>query len=186
MGRPRLLYSLELSAVPIARYFIVVGSALVVLLLIAGWSLPERLQSFPDRPEIINSTTIRIRSERKWPEKIVLDTDQPTFSPLSIEVAQAQQSVEPLPDEMTDQTNVDALAMPNPDSRPIDARRQPARVKRKPARAFPSIHVARTRNRNKRNRHPVEAKSVVSLSGLIGQQYQELHGANVSRVGTHG
>jgi hypothetical protein len=186
MGRPRLLYSLELSAVPIAGYFIVVGSALVVLLLIAGWSFPEPLPSFPDRPEIINSTTIRIRSERKWPEKIVLDTDQPTFSPLSIEVAQAQQSVEPLPDEMTDQTNVDALAMPNPDSRPIDARRQPARVKRKPARAFPSIHVARTRNRNKRNRHPVEAKSVVSLSGLIGQQYQELHGANVSRVGTHG
>jgi hypothetical protein len=68
------------------------------------------LPSFPDRPEIIDRATIRIRSERKWPEKIVLDTDQPTFSPLSIEVAQAQQSVEPLPDEMTDQTSVDALA----------------------------------------------------------------------------
>jgi hypothetical protein len=31
-----LLNSRELSAVPIARYFMVVGSALVVLLLIAG------------------------------------------------------------------------------------------------------------------------------------------------------
>ena len=151
MGRPRLLYSLELSAVPIARYFIVVGSALVVLLLIAGWSFPEPLPSFPDRPEIINSTTIRIRSERKWPEKIVLDTDQPTFSPLSIEVAQAQQSVEPLPDDMTDRTSVDALAKPNSDARPIDARSQPARVKRKLARAFRSTHVARTRNRNKKS-----------------------------------
>jgi hypothetical protein len=27
--------------VPIAKYFVVVGSALAVLLLIAGWSLPE-------------------------------------------------------------------------------------------------------------------------------------------------
>ena len=132
---------------PIARYFTVVGSALVVLLLIAGRSLPEPMPSFPDRPEIINSTTIRIRSERKWPEKIVLDSNRPTFSPLSIEVAQAQQLVEPLPDEMADRTSVDAPAKPNPDARPIDARRQPALVKRKLARAFPSTHVARARHR---------------------------------------
>ena len=136
---------------PIARYFTVVGSALVVLLLIAGRSLPEPMPSFPDRPEIINSTTIRIRSERKWPEKIVLDSNRPTFSPLSIEVAQAQQLVEPLPDEMADRTSVDAPAKPNPDARPIDARRQPALVKRKLARAFPSTHVARTRNRSKQS-----------------------------------
>jgi hypothetical protein len=41
MGWPGLLKSRELSAVPIARYFVVVGSALAALLLIAGWSLPE-------------------------------------------------------------------------------------------------------------------------------------------------
>jgi hypothetical protein len=41
MGWPRLLESRELSAVPIAWYFVVVGSALMVLLLIAGWSLPQ-------------------------------------------------------------------------------------------------------------------------------------------------
>jgi hypothetical protein len=140
-----LLYSLELSTVPIVRYFIVVGSALVVLLLIAGWSLPEPSPSFPDQPEIIDSATIRIRSERKWPEKVVLDTNQPTFSPLSIEVAPDQQSVESLPDEMTDQTSVDALAKPNPDARPIDAHRRPTRVTRK------SSHVARTRNRNEKS-----------------------------------
>jgi hypothetical protein len=133
--------------VPIAKYFVVVGSALAVLLLIAGWSLPEHPESFPDRPEVIDRATIRIRSERKWPEKIVLDTNQPTFSPLSIEVAPAQQSVEPLPDEMTDQTGIDAQAKLNPDAPPIDAHRRPARAKRKP-RAFPSAHVARARNRN--------------------------------------
>ena len=133
---------------PIARYFVVVGSVLAVLLLIAGWSLPEPPPGFPDRPQIIDRATIRIRSEHKWPEKVVLDTNQPTFSPLSIEVASARQSVEPLPDEITDQTSVDALAKPNPDARPTDAHHQPARAKRKPARAFPSTHVARTRNRN--------------------------------------
>ena len=35
----------------VARYFMVVGSALAILLLIAGWSLPEPPASFPDRPD---------------------------------------------------------------------------------------------------------------------------------------
>jgi hypothetical protein len=134
--------------VPIARYFVIVGSALAVLLLIAGWSLPEAPASFPDRPEIIDRTTIRIRSERKWPEKVVLDTSQLTIPIPPIEVAPAQQSVEPQPDEMTDQMRVYSLAKLVPDARPIDTHRRPARAKRKPARTFPSTHVARTRNRN--------------------------------------
>ena len=146
--RPRLLNSRELPAVPIARYFMVVGSALVVLLLIAGWSLPELPPSFPDRPEIIERAAIRIRSERKWPEKIILDTTQLTIPTPSIEVAPAEQLVARLPDEMTDQAGVDSLARPNPDARPIDAHHWPARAKRKPARAFPSTHATRTRNRN--------------------------------------
>ena len=140
--------SLELSAVPIARYFVVVGSALAVLLLIAGWSLPEPPASFPDRPEVIERAAIRIRSDRKWSEKVVLDTSQLTIPTPSIEVAPTEQLVARLPDEMTDQTRVDSLAKLNPDARPIDAHRRPARAKRKPARAFPSAHVARTRNRN--------------------------------------
>jgi hypothetical protein len=151
MVRPGLLKSREPSAAPIARYLTVVGSALVVLLLIAGWSLLELPASSPDRPEIIEGTTIRIRSEHKWPEKVVRDTNQPTFSPLSIEVAPAQQSVEPLPEEMTDQSGVDGLAKPNPDARPINAHRPPARAKRKPVRAVRFAHVARTRHRNEQS-----------------------------------
>jgi len=134
--------------VPIARYFVVVGSALAVLLLMAGWSLPEPPASFPDRPEVIERAAIRIRSERKWPEKVVLDTSQPTIPPPSIEVAPAEQSVARLPDETTDQTSVDSLAKLNSDVRPIDARRPPARAKRRAARAFSSTHMARARNRN--------------------------------------
>jgi hypothetical protein len=130
----------------------VVGSALVVLLLIAGWSLPEPPASFPDRPEIIERAAIRIRSERKWPEKVVLDTNQPTFSSLSIEVEPAQWSVEPLSDEITDQTIVEALAnsmaKPKPNARPIGAYHRPMRAKRKKARAAPSTHMARVRSPN--------------------------------------
>ena len=135
---------------PIARYFMAVGSALVVLLLIAGWSLPEPPPSFPDRPEVIERAAIRIRSERKWPERVILDTNQPTFSPMSIEVAPDQQSVEHLPDEMMDQTGVESLARsmakPKPDVRPIVAFHPPMRAKRKKARAVPSTHVARVRS----------------------------------------
>jgi hypothetical protein len=133
--------------VPIARYFMVVGSALVVLLLIAGWSLPELPPSFPDRSEIIERAAIRIRSDRKWPEKIVLDTSQLTIPTPAIEVAPTEQLVARLPDEIADETRVDFLAKPTLDARPIDARRRPP-AKRKPERAFPSTHVARARNRN--------------------------------------
>jgi len=134
--------------VPIARYFMVVGSALGVLLLIVGGSLPEPPPGFPDWPEIIERAAIRIRSERKWPEKIVLDTNQLTIPPPPIEVAPTEQLVARLPNEMTGQTRVDSLARLNPDVRPADAHRRPARAKRKPARTFPSTHVARVRNRN--------------------------------------
>jgi hypothetical protein len=121
---------------------------LLLLFLIAGWSLPELPASFPDRPATIDRTTIRIRSALKWPEKVVLDTSQPTIPTSSIEVAPTEQLVARLPDKMTDHARVDSLAKLNPDARPIDAHRRPARAKRKPARAFPSTYVARTRNRN--------------------------------------
>jgi hypothetical protein len=134
--------------VPVARYFTVVGSALLILLLIAGWSLPEPPPRFPDRPEVIERAAIRIRSERKWPEKILLDTNRLTIPPPRIEVALVEQLVAPLSNEMRDQARADALAKLNHDSRPTDAHRRPTRAKSKPARALPSTHVASARNRN--------------------------------------
>ena len=147
-----MLNSRELSAVPIARYFVVVGSALVVLLLVAGWSLPEPPPKFSDRPEIIERAVIRIRSERKWPEKVVLDTGQPTFSSSSVEVTLAQESAGYLPDEMTGQTSVvslaESMARQQPDVRPTVANPPPVRARRKKVRAVRSFHVARVRGPN--------------------------------------
>ena len=153
MGRSRLPKPPEPSALPMARYLAGVGGALAVLLLIAGWSLPELPDRFPGRPDGIDAATIRIESARKWPEKVVLDTSQPTFAPPSVEAVPAQQLVAGrLPDEMTYQTRVDALANSmaesRSDARPVAADHPPMRARRKRTRATPSAHVARARSPN--------------------------------------
>jgi hypothetical protein len=61
---------------PLLRYFLYVGGALLTLLLVANVvlpqeSLPATLTSGTDLP------TIRIHSERKLPEKVVFDTSVP-------------------------------------------------------------------------------------------------------------
>src|SRR3974390_812110 len=58
---------------PVARYFLWVGGALLAVLLIANWSLP----ALPDAEKASgNPPLIRIQSEQKWPERIVYDTSR--------------------------------------------------------------------------------------------------------------
>jgi hypothetical protein len=91
--------------VPIARYLIFVGCTLIALLLIAGWCLPTPPAMFADQQLAIDRAVIRIKSARKWPEKIVLDTSRPTMAPRAIEEPPAAQSVQRLADEPGDQSN---------------------------------------------------------------------------------
>jgi hypothetical protein len=74
---------------PLARYFLYVGGVLLTLLfamdavlphLTDGAALPKladsgRTDAGPDK------SIIRIRSDRKWPEPIVIDTSLPTIVP---------------------------------------------------------------------------------------------------------
>jgi hypothetical protein len=66
---------------PLARYFLFVGGALLALLFLSNEVLPklpveaERAEAGPDR------SAIRIRSDRKWPERVVFDTNLPTIIP---------------------------------------------------------------------------------------------------------
>jgi hypothetical protein len=129
--------------VPIARYFMVVGSALLVLLLIAGWSSPEPPARFPDRPENIERAAIRIRSAHKWPEKVVLDTSQPTIAPPAVEEPPAAQPVRLSPDEAGDQSNLEALAQLKPDMPSAALDHPTLRIKRGSARTARSKRVAR-------------------------------------------
>jgi hypothetical protein len=129
--------------VPLARYFMVVGSALTILLLIAAWILPESPESFPDRSEIIERATIRIRSEHKWPEKVVLVTSQPIIAPLAVEEPPAAQSAWLLPEEPGHESNLEGMAQLKPNI-PSAAVGHPAlQIKRGVARTARSKRVTR-------------------------------------------
>jgi hypothetical protein len=114
---------------PIRRYFLVIGSLLVALLLLVDWYLPpvavDQAQADLDR------STIRIHSARKWPRAVVFDTTQPTVAaPVSV-------AGEPAPPARSAQ---DALAMATAETAKTAEAKQvkaePRTVKR---------HVRRTR-----------------------------------------
>jgi hypothetical protein len=73
---------------PLARYFFFVGSALLALLFVLDAALP----SLPvvDRTDVAASLPIiRINSERRWPERVVIDTSLPTIATAQTATAQA-------------------------------------------------------------------------------------------------
>ena len=127
---------------PIARYFIIVGGTLAALLLIAGWCLPTPPAMFANQLAIDRSI-IRIKSAHKWPEKVVLDTSQPTIAPPAVEEPPAAQSVRLPPDEAGDQSNLVALAQLKPDTPSAAVDHPTLRIKRGLARTARSKRVAR-------------------------------------------
>jgi hypothetical protein len=66
---------------PLARYFYYVGGVLLALLFIADAYLPKL--PVADRADTA-SHNIRIHSDRKWPERIVYDTNRPTIIPAQV------------------------------------------------------------------------------------------------------
>ena len=65
---------------PLLRYFVFVGGALLALLFVSSAYLPK----MPDEVRAdsgFDRSIIRIHSERKWPERVVFDTNQPTIVP---------------------------------------------------------------------------------------------------------
>jgi hypothetical protein len=128
--------------VPIARYFIFVGGTLAALLLIAGWCLPAPPAMFANQLAIDRSI-IRIKSARKWPEKVVLDTSQPTITPPAVEEPPAAQPVQLTADEAGDQSNLEALARFKPDTPSAAVDHPTLRIKRGLARTARSKRVAR-------------------------------------------
>jgi hypothetical protein len=127
--------------VPIARYFIIVGGTLAALLFIAGRCLPTPPAMFANQLAIDRSI-IRIKSARKWPEKVVLDTSQPTIAPPAVEERRAAQSVQLLPDEAGDQSNLEAMAQLKPYRQPAALDHPTMQIKRGVARTARSRRVA--------------------------------------------
>ena len=128
---------------PIARYFIIVGGTLAALLFIAGRCLPTPPVMLADQPQAVDRAIIRIKSARKWPEKVVLDTSQPTMAPPAVEEPPAAQSVRLPPDEPGDQSNLEAMAQLKPYRQPAAVDHPTLRIKRGLARTARSKRVAR-------------------------------------------
>ena len=94
---------------PLARYFVFVGGALTALLFAFDFFSPKAAaDSGAQSAQMIDRTTLRIRSEQKWPERIVLDTTQPTIMPNPAQTPAVQAALpdpEPVP-EMTPKARV--------------------------------------------------------------------------------
>jgi hypothetical protein len=74
---------------PVMRYFLYVGAALLALLFVAGEAFP----TLPVAPAAQAANTaadvpmIRIHTDRKWPERVVFDTSAPTIVPAQTHIA---------------------------------------------------------------------------------------------------
>lgn len=67
-----------MSKVPIARYFVFVGSLLLAVLFIADWLLPMSRTPTATGGEA-DKPIIAIKSDHKWPERVVFDMSAPTI-----------------------------------------------------------------------------------------------------------
>lgn len=79
---------------PIGRYIAWVGASLLALLFVADWYLPKPLPE--PAGDAINRPVIRIASVQQPPERISIDTSQPTIVPPPTLVGDPAQS-EPSP-----------------------------------------------------------------------------------------
>ncbi|QIO32191.2 hypothetical protein [Bradyrhizobium sp. 1(2017)] len=81
---------------PLLAYFWKVGAALLALLFVADFCLPKvpiAEKAVEDRP------AIHIHSDRKWPERVALDTSMPVIVAAAPEIAIAQATALPVPPE---------------------------------------------------------------------------------------
>ncbi|RTM09362.1 MAG: hypothetical protein EKK33_26520, partial [Bradyrhizobiaceae bacterium] len=72
---------------PIFRYFLFVGGALLTLLFAADYVLPSQPVAQAVATASNDQPLIRIRSDRHLPERVVLDTTQPTIVPPAMKTA---------------------------------------------------------------------------------------------------
>jgi hypothetical protein len=80
---------------PVLRYFLFVGGALLALLFaVDAFSTKEPMVAAADASATFENPTLRIRSDRKWPERIVFDTSMPAVAP-PVQIAATEVSPPP-------------------------------------------------------------------------------------------
>ena len=74
---------------PVARYFLFVGGMLLALLFALDAFAPQQMVVADNTAPSINKTVARIRSDQKWPERVVYDTSLPTIVPPATQIVAA-------------------------------------------------------------------------------------------------
>jgi hypothetical protein len=74
---------------PVARYFFFVGGLLIALLFGVDAFAPKEPAASATAAVAapMENPTLRIRSDHKWPERVVYDTSLPTVVPPKVEIA---------------------------------------------------------------------------------------------------
>ncbi|MCA1545838.1 hypothetical protein I6F36_03300 [Bradyrhizobium sp. BRP19] len=145
---------------PILRYFIFVGGALLTLLFAADFVLPAAPVAQAVATASNEQPLIRIRSDRHLPERVVLDTSQPTIVAPAVQTAAVaapqppvQESLSPALAEMSAKTRVRetfAQFTPEPRAGTAAARKSDAgqpqtfQAQASPVQAQPKRKIVRT------------------------------------------
>jgi hypothetical protein len=116
------------------RYFLIVGGLLLTLLFIADWYMPSPPQTATLEGSI-DRTILRIRSARKWPEKVQIDTTIPMTAPSTATVVAANKPEQP---------KLAAYAQAKPAELQSEKRKASAHVRRSKPRAAPPMRFAVT------------------------------------------
>jgi hypothetical protein len=124
---------------PLARYFLLVGGALLTLLVIVNACLPALPIAVTTHS---NPVVIRIQSQQKLPERVVYDTSRPTLIPEPT-VAPERTPSEPATDVAEIPVKVREALAQLPPSVPVQSR--PAQPTRRDAKPHHQRKSAKTR-----------------------------------------
>ena len=125
---------------PVVRYFVFVGGALLALLLAINAFVPQPVAVAENSAPTVDKTVVRIRSDQKLPERVVYDTNLPTIVPPTSNVQVAAAPAPPAADASAQARVRDTFAQ----FVPAESKKAEPQRKRKVAkvRANPPVRVA--------------------------------------------
>ncbi len=128
---------------PVIRYFVFVGGALLALLLAIGAFFPEPVAVADSSASTMDQTVVRIRSDQKLPERVVYDTSLPTIVPPTTNVQVVAAPTASAPDKSAEARVRDTFAqfVPAESSKKSEPQVQRKRKVAK-VRANPPVRVA--------------------------------------------
>jgi len=125
--------------VPLVRYFVVVAGILLAMLAAANWYVPSP-PPLPNQAAEIDKTTLRIRSEHKWPQKIEFDTAMDPF--IAASAPKTVATAAPVAAAPREEPALDALAQAKPPEPEITKPKSKMRTARRAPRSAPRVVVA--------------------------------------------